>query len=91
MSLYLARRGFFDVAWKGNQVTGIPFVKMTVVPNNSRSPAFKPERDIIHVQWRVPPRGEPYELDEVRLSAVDFAPMLAVWVEHERTRRINGE
>ena len=88
---YLSGVGFFDLrsTEMPQRVEGIPFVtvKVTTLQSKYVQPSLGPESGRIVVHWRVPRSGLDIENDEVRLRAVDFAPMLLAWVESERSKR----
>lgn len=89
--LYLSSHGFFNLRHtdQPGRVEGIPFVvlKVTTINTGYTQTPLGPESGRIVVHWRVSTFRSDIENDEVRLRAVDFAPMLAAWVESERTKR----
>jgi len=88
---YLSGLGFLGLRHTDYpaRVEGIPFVVMKVTTLNTSHAQVDlgPDSGRVVVHWRVPKRGEDIENDEVRLRGVDFAPMLAAWVESERSKR----
>ena len=86
---YLTRLGLFDLSHtdRPSRVNGIPFT--TLVVRRHKDGTNKPTTmglvgGRVVVEWRV---KDHIENDEVRLRAVDFAPMLVAWVESERSKR----
>lgn len=72
------------------RVQGIPWTDLKVAPrlNTNENRAFlseEPPKGTVRVVWMV--ANEP-EDHRVLLRGVDFAPMLAAWVESERSKRV---
>ena len=85
------RMGMLGVSSKSGRVrhiTGIPWVFINLRANwvawGRQDPPSVPE-GYMYVQWRV---GLTPEDDEIKMKALDWAPMLAAWIESERTKRI---
>jgi hypothetical protein len=86
---YLTRLGLFDLSHtdRPSRVNGIPFVNLVVrrhKDGTSAQTVLGTFGGRVTVEWRV---KDHIENDEVRLRAVDFAPMLVAWVESERKAR----
>jgi hypothetical protein len=88
---FLVSRGFVDLSFidKPCRVLGIPFVEMKVTPsiqaNDNRPFLADPTPGVVPIVWKVADEEEDHR---VLLRGIDFAPMLAAWIESERSKRV---
>ena len=85
----LTRLGMFDLSWTDSpsRVNGIPFTVLAVrkkADTYTRPRSLSTSEGRVFIDWMA---TNDIENDEVRLRAVDFAPMLVAWVESERKAR----